>query len=193
MCFVNICQAGRFVDDLAKLGIIPDKTKRIPPPQLESDLLKLAYLRGYIDGDGHTCVCDGAERESFHLGVASSCQAILLWFKALCDRIFPFSYMDRDYSEVNEDNTNGAWHYNINGHRALRIISILSRIPTPELARKWKKPRLLELIEESKVSHPAIWAQRLPIEDEIDAYLSSLTPSPTATSTISFEHPPISV
>lgn len=176
MCFVNICQAGRFVGDLARLGIIPDKTKRIAPPQLEGNLLKLAYFKGYLDGDGCLSITEhegGIDR--LHLQIVSSSRAILLWSKNLIDQLFPFSYMDRPYSEVNENAASETWQYNITGYRALRIVHLLSRIPTPELARKWQKPRLLEMIEESKVSHPAIWSERLPIEDEIDRHLAPIS------------------
>lgn len=175
MCFVNICQAGKFVDDLARLGIIPDKTKRIAPPQLKNDLLKLAYVKGYIDGDGCLCVANTATGDKFHVGIISSCRPILVWIKELIDRLFPFSYMNRAYSDVNENTASETSQYNISGHRAFRVISILSRIPTPGLARKWQKPRLLEMIEESKASYPAIWAERLPIEDEIDRHLAPIS------------------
>ncbi len=174
-CFVNICQAGRFVDDLARLGLIPDKTKRLPPPQLESDLLRLAYLRGYIDGDGCLAVCDCVDGERFNIGIVSSCQSILEWIKQLVDRVFPISYRGTTTS-VNRSTSSDVWDYKVNGHRALRIVHILSRIPTPELARKWRQPRLLAMIEASQLSHPSIWSTRLPIEDEIDRFLHNPTP-----------------
>lgn len=179
MCFLNICQAGRFLDDLAKMGIIPNKTKRIPPPCLESDVLKLAFYKGLIDGDGTMPITYGTR---FYIGLISSCESILEWSKELMDRLFPFSYMDREFSKVNSA-PSGAFTYNISGHKAFRIVSILSKIPTPCLARKWQQPRLLEMIEESKVSHPEIWATPLPIEHEIEEFLkNNVSPSPSTTS-----------
>lgn len=169
MCFINICQAGRMIDDLSRMGVIPDKTKRIPPPALDSNLLKLAWIKGYIDGDGCLSITNN---HKVCIGIISSCPAILHWIKAIIDPIFPTSYMDREYSNVNENATE-SWQYNVNGYRGIRIIDTLSRLPTPELARKWKRPRLLELIAEAKAnpSFAAAWAVRLPIEDEIDIYL----------------------
>ena len=170
MRFVNICQAGKFVDDLANLGIIPDKTKRIPPPKLDSELLKLAFLKGLIDGDG--CISISCGR--MHIGIASSCKAILDWAKEVVDRNLSTAYMDRSHANVIVGQT--AWHFNINGYRCARFIDLVSRIPTPELARKWKNPRVLEFIASAKTNPLFVgpWSIRLPIEDEIDAYLATL-------------------
>lgn len=170
MCSVTICQAGRFKDDLANLGVIQNKTKRIPPPRLDTDLLKLSYIRGYIDGDGSLAITNN---KLFGLSFVSSCEGILFWIKEAIDRIFPISYMERDFSTLHRSVSSEAYQYRISGHRALRIVSVLSRVPTPELARKWKQPRLWELIEESKASYPEMWSIRLPIEDEIDAFLAN--------------------
>lgn len=168
-CFVNICQASHMREDLAKLGIIPNKTKRLPPPILDSNVLRLAFLKGYICGDG--CISMTVE-DRVHIGITSSCKVILDWFKALVDELFPFSYMDRTHSVVTKNKESDSWQYNINGNRALRIISILSKIPTPCLKRKWENARLLEMIEESKIKHPTMWSVHLPIEDEIASFLA---------------------
>ncbi len=174
MCRLHICQAGRFVDDLAKLGIIQDKTKRIPPPQLENVILKLVFLKGYIDGDGCLSVTSMGK---VRIGIISSCEIILHWFRELIEANFPTEYMDREHSNINPNKASATWQYNIAGYRALRIIEILSRIPTPELERKWKRPELLERLAAAK-DNPLFaekWAIRLPIEDEIDAYVKNLS------------------
>jgi hypothetical protein len=129
----------------------------------------LAWIKGYVDGDGCLSITND---HKVCMGIISSCPAILHWIKATIDPLFPTSYLDREYSNVNKNATE-SWQYNVAGYRAFRVIDILSRLPIPELARKWKRPRLLELMAEAKAnpSFAEAWAIRLPIEDEIDNYL----------------------
>ena len=174
MCFINICQASHFVGDLAAMGIIPNKTKRIPPPRLKDNLLKLAWIKGYIDGDGHLGV---TAEDRVNVGISSSCETILHWIKKEIDDMFPTSYLYREYSSVNKA-PNEAWYYSIVGYRAFRVIDALSLLPTPYLARKWERPRLIELMAEAKINphFAAAWAKKLPIEDEIHACLRANMP-----------------
>lgn len=169
-CYLDVCQAGRFLPDLAQFGIIQNKTKRIVPPALTDDLLKLAYMKGYIDGDGCITVFEADGFKRCAMGITSSCKVILDWFRELNELYFPIQYFNREHSNVTK-NASESWQYNVTGYRALRIAEFLSRLPTPGLERKWAKPELHQLIAESKAKHPDWWSVRLPIENRLDALL----------------------
>lgn len=171
-CWLDVCQASRFLNDMEQYGLIPNKTKRLAPPRLANDLLKLAYLRGYIDGDGYTTVISLEGRDRLTIGITSSCKAILDWIKDLVDHNFPVQYFDRAYSSVTRNSSSNSWQYNVSGYRALRLAEVLIKIPTPVLDRKWNRDDLRALMTTSKLQRPEWWAVRLPIEDEVDAYLA---------------------
>lgn len=185
MKMINLCQVGRFLKDLEALGIIPNKTRRIPPPLLVDPLLRLAYLKGYIDGDGSLAVgLTGDKIGNVTISLVSSCRVILEWFKTVIDELFPTSYLNREYSNFRPSDNSDAWTYAINGYRALRIIEALQCLPTPELARKWRNPAVLEAIQQGRQNPlwAEEWGKRLPIDDAIDAHLAAhpdAVPTPT--------------
>jgi hypothetical protein len=172
MCKVSLSRARVLVDVLRDTwGIIPRKTHHLAPPKLNSNILKLCFCRGFIDGDG-TITADYT-RNSPIIRFTSSALKILIWFKELFDNLFPASLIGHNGHEPTIKKYKNCYYYSVSGGRCLKIVDIMSRLPTPVLDRKWNNPRFLAIMDRYKQKYPNVWAIRLPIEDEIDTFLST--------------------
>ncbi len=172
MCYISVSRAALWANDLKnKWGIIPKKTFHIVPPNIEDIILKFCFLRGYLDGDG-TITAD--YNKGYPLIRFTSCsETIVRWFETLFNEYFPDSLNGKGSSKPTNDYGNGnCYYYSVCGFRALKVVEILSRLPVPVMTRKWENPRILEIMESYKKRYPEQWARRLPIEDEIDAFLA---------------------
>ncbi len=173
---MNIWQMVNCVDDLeGTWGIHEGKTLRMRPPELDDLILKWCYIRGYYDGDGS--ITADYNTGYPNLTVTSSTYDILAWLKAMFDEYFPVDRLSlmahRGGANVTTPADERTWRLVLGGFRAAKIIDILSRLPTPFLARKWQNPRILAMIESYKTRFPAEWSVRLPIEDEIDTFVAA--------------------
>lgn len=183
LCYLRICQMRKCEKVLReKWGIVPRKTYRVAPPALTDNMLKLCYICGYLDGDG--TISADYDKGFPYIGFCSCSYQILNWFQEVFDDLFPCMLRGIPTALPRpRDSSKNCYLYTVSGFRALKIIDILSRLPLPFLQRKWKNPRILAIAEDYKQRYPNEWSIRLPIEDEIDAFLqkNNVTPSPSTT------------
>jgi len=114
--------------DLKKhFNITPRKSLTLEAPNLtEEDHIK-AYIRGYIDGDGHI----GKDRIGF-IGTES----VMEFIKEQFDNWVP-SCSYRGLSNVFQGTGENVFRYKVAGKRAWFILDELLAVKTPSLHRKW--------------------------------------------------------
>ena len=73
---------------LYKWGMIPNKTYRLPPSILETLELKLAFIVGYINGDGCINYYKSKKgKENFCIKFTNSSLQILQWIKQIAEKV----------------------------------------------------------------------------------------------------------
>lgn len=128
---INI-HSAKIVEDLAWFKITNRKTLTLEPPPLNGEQA-LAFLVGYIDGDG----CIGIEklkneRTRLRLSIIGTYNMIC-WAKAIFDDIAPFS------TNANPRKIGKVFQYSIASKKALHVLLELQKINVPKLGRKWNK------------------------------------------------------
>ncbi len=121
-------------DDLRKnFNITPRKSLTLQPPNHLSLKQSLAFIAGYIDGDG--CIFkEQPPTGHLRLGVQiTGTYEILCWIKALFDKIAPSEY------QASVRCVGRVYSYKIVGKKAELILEALLQIATPKLERKWAK------------------------------------------------------
>lgn len=121
-----------------------NKSQYLPPPNLIDESHILAYMVGYIDGDG--CIC--ITRDNYlSLKIVSSTKEILDWFKYWFDLwdsgIRACPAIPRKISGIN------CYEYRIEGNRVRTILNKLLVVRVPRLERKWNKVKIINNERES--------------------------------------------
>jgi hypothetical protein len=109
-------------------NIFPNKTLNLRPPSFASEKMVMAYIVGYIDGDGSI----GYYKNRPHLSVAGTFE-VLSFVKAYFDVWAPPS--ERYNSSVRP--RGNICVYQVTGQRAKKLIEKLSSLKVPKLERKW--------------------------------------------------------
>jgi LAGLIDADG-like domain len=156
MAQLRINSADHLTDSLKNIyGITPQKTYRISPPNLTDLYLKLAYFRGYIDGDGTVCFIN--ENDGMVIRIASETYAILDWMKNLVDSLPIVGRREKAY-EVNKTSNADCYYIAFAGIRAIKLFLILHALPTPYLVRKWDNPKMLDYVARYRSKHDDLFA-----------------------------------
>src|SRR3990167_4460436 len=138
-------------------GVIPNKTRRLTPPKLNSDLLKFCFLLGYIDGDGCICLVDRKSKNETELcfSIVSCSFDILIFFKDLIDKYF-MQYKLRNKHQIITQCTSSTSARNVRfaGMQALMFLDFFKDFPVPLLQRKWQNPKALEFLAQKKLEYP---------------------------------------
>lgn len=172
---LRICDCKKWHQDLERnFGVVPQKTCRLGPPNMTSVKYKMAFLIGTIDGDGTLGVSKTQyDYNRINIGIVSCGIDYLKWFKETLEYYFPYKYnLDKDRRITDTGYENGklkkAKHFGISGYAAGIIIDCLSKIDCiPKLDRKWKNPRLWEVIDKYKKNRPELFENNTP-ENLID-------------------------
>lgn len=135
-------------------NIVPQKTYRLGPTNLEDDNLNLAFCIGLIDGDGTIAIKydKNINRSDIYVHFCSCSKAIVEWYKNLLDRIF--SPKTKRVAQIGQQVGENVYRLTICGLRAAIIIDYLRQFPVWKLPRKWENPEILQKIEEYKQKHP---------------------------------------
>lgn len=113
-------------------NIVPRKSLILQPPNLLEQNFILAYIVGYLDGDGSIFWFDNNKR----LGVSFDGSKYLLdWIKYYIDLLVPY----KTISNVRKAHNAKSYQYTITGKRAYHVIDLLMTITVPRLVRKWNK------------------------------------------------------
>lgn len=165
-CYLTIHDSKKWEQNLKEnFGIIPNKTKRLQPPKLEDDFLKLCYIIGYTDGDGTITMSD----KNFTFIVikyTSSSINIVQWIKEILDGKFNKRLVNRGDVKILKMRDCNCYSYSISGIRALTMINCLKNFPVPKLARKWQQPKILEYLEQMKQKYPQFFTETLTVPPE---------------------------
>ncbi len=121
--------------------ITPRKSLTLEPPENLDYECSLAYIKGFLDGDGcaHFRKKDGSFQMHFY-----GTEAVLLWIKAFFDQYSPH-YTDewrtkkRCNAEIQQ--AEKIYHYTVGEYRSLHIAREILNLDLPELPRKWDRIR----------------------------------------------------
>lgn len=128
---INI-HSAKIVEDLAWFKITKRKSLTLEPPPLNGEQA-LAFLIGYIDGDGCIRVEKLKNRSPrLRLSIIGTYN-INCWAKAIFDEIVPFA------TNANPRKVGNIFVYSIASKKALHVLSYLQKINVPKLGRKWNK------------------------------------------------------
>src|ERR1700733_4833057 len=130
-CQIEISNAEKIIHDLnVNFAIHKQKSLTYTHPELQGDLA-LAFLKGYIDGDGHI---DVEKRK--RLSVCGT-RETLTWIKTIFDEYSPARSSNGLIADVRQQGN--IFAYEIGGQRAIKMLEILAAVPCPALPRKWDK------------------------------------------------------
>jgi len=143
-----IISEPKWIFDLQKYyNIIPNKTLRLGPPNLNDEYLKFCYLIGYIDGDG--CINFDQKRNRLTIKIISSSFHSISW----CHDLIYNKFKNASLTKKTNNYRLSSYGYpslDVNGLRAAVIFDYLSKFDLPKLKRKWQQPLVLEYINEMK-------------------------------------------
>lgn len=126
------------VEDLRRnFNITPAKTFTLKPPNITKTKQILAFIKGYIDGDGtvSTYKLTNNERKTIRTQPYISCvgtKHLMNWMLNQLDK-----YVDLKNNSVCK-NIN-IFEICISGNKAIELSRIFSKLNTPALSRKWNK------------------------------------------------------
>ena len=141
--YIRFESAKSWTDALAHhFGITINKTLRSKMPELPTNLLKLSFMRGMVDGDGYVTVL--TKGKSGSLGICGANREIILWFKQVVDSLHLPTLSYRPQNIMQPENES-CYYWKISGLTASILFELFRCLPTPGLARKWEDPRLLEI------------------------------------------------
>lgn len=141
--------------DLARnFNVVPNKTHRLRPPNLETDLLKSCYLIGLLDGDG--ALSYSTQNMTPNIAYGSASRDIVEWVREFVESRFPYK-MRATKTEVRELLDGHYYHYNVYGISAVKLIELFRTINVPKFTRKWENPILLKIIDRYHEKWPELF------------------------------------
>jgi hypothetical protein len=141
MVKLSISSAQQAITDLkTNFNLTPQKTLTLKPPNVTGDNA-LAFIAGYIDGDGSVLLgFKQRKRVSDYPEISISAAGtfeVLSWIKCIFDEMCPPD-INRTSSQVLKQKDTNIWVYKIGGTRAVCIIETLLKLSLPiRLKRKW--------------------------------------------------------
>ncbi len=140
-------------------NLVPNKTFRLGPINIEDKNLILCYISGAIIGDGSVeyrkIVKGDKTYDSITTGVCSVSKPFLEWIKLKIDEYFPkVGCRECNLSLQKRDNV---WKFYVSGLRAAIILDYLKQLPIPLLPRKFENPKVVEYIENKKKQYPNLF------------------------------------
>jgi hypothetical protein len=134
---LNICGVPGWIADLEQIfNITARKPLTLaPPPKIPDRDCALAFIVGYLDGDGSIHVSSHRYKDRTYHSIVISFRGtgeFLRWIKAYFDRLVP---PRRGEASVTESGRHP--EYKVGGSRAEAILRVLASLDVPRLARKW--------------------------------------------------------
>lgn len=141
----------KWIKDLEKYyNIVPNKTLRLGPPNLNNEYLNFCYLIGYIDGDG-TIYFDQNKKQLCIKAISISYD-IIDWCHKLILNKFEKSCIRQKENKVKLHMSKYPY-FAVEGLRAAVVFDYLYKFDLPKLKRKWEQPLIHKYIEQIKKSH----------------------------------------
>jgi len=135
---ITMCNAHfnseKLVDDLEKnFNIIPQKTFKLIPPNIEEKELIDAFMVGYIDGDG--CITTRKKYGTLGFDIRSTIE-LNNWFLKRIEEVCE----DKINAKLQiEDNSKNHSRFKIQSSKSEKVLRYLNKIDVPKLQRKWGK------------------------------------------------------
>jgi intein/homing endonuclease len=121
----------KIIEDLERnFGIVPQKSLIIQPPENLSENLALAFIIGYIDGDGciHRTYSKNRTKLRLHVvGTKFMCE----WIKAQLSAVCPPSY------QAHVRPMKSVYVWSVAGFHGEEILRHLQEFDVPKMIRKW--------------------------------------------------------
>ena len=126
----------KLIHDLKdNFGIEPQKSLTYSHPSGLTPEQALAFIKGYVDGDGHVKTTG----KRIRIGATGTLET-LTWIQEHFDRIAPPRSPKKHAKPRKIKGCNG-YYYEVTYGRAEIIIAAMKELDTPELPRKWSQPR----------------------------------------------------
>lgn len=125
-------------------GFDENKTLRTSPLNLPTLKHKLAYIKGYIDGDG--CITQDGTKSGIIFSICGCNKEMIEWIKSVIDSLNLPSLSNRE-DTVTRREGESCYYWRLGGLSAAILHQLLVRVPTPSLERKWKTPKILPIID----------------------------------------------
>ena len=135
LCSVlTVCGVRDWVHDLKEnFNVVERKSLILEPPTTLSRKCGLAYIIGYLDGDGS--IFYQTTPWKVYLGVSVvGTKKVLVWIKKQFDVL-----IKPGPRVANVGRGKKGYQYRVTGDRALKILHKLDTIKTPRLERKWRR------------------------------------------------------
>lgn len=178
---INLEGAFEWTADLERhFGITRDKMLRCPPPNLPTLAHRLAYIRGYVDGDGFvTCnPNDGV----MSISVCGVNREMIAWVKDVVDSMDLPTAKKTALAMIRQATDENCYYYHVRGFRAAVLFELLRRLPVPHLARKWDNPAVVAIVDRWKARvdlwPPDVFFDNLLRLRDIDALDGSVAHNP---------------
>lgn len=153
MCALRLYSAYQLAADLEKnFGLTPNKTHRLPAPNLTDPHLQLCYLAGLLDGDGCVCI---SNQGRLAISYTSSSLGIIGWVKTFVESLNLDRLSDKG-GKVRKVATANAYTYQVAGLKAIDLIHRVQKLKpegVPILDRKWDNERLNSYIAAFEAKH----------------------------------------
>ena len=149
--YLTFSDAKKWSDDLQKSwNITENKSLTLTAPNFNKLNLSLAYLLGIINGDGTIGIQKSNNKEYFYIRLLGT-RNLLEWAKnrfeeALKEKIDGEVHIERDGTSV--------YLLQVNGIQAVKLFEKMKVLNCIQLARKWKNPQILKLVEDYKSKYP---------------------------------------
>lgn len=152
-CHLVFNKAQKWCDDLwNNWNIGPRKSHTLmPPTKLKTIELKLSYISGAIDGDGHISLISEPNHNfgsSLKIGIIGTTE-LLQWIKETFDYLTPYD----NVRSIVKTRYKNICTYAISGIRAYLISKCILSLDIPRLNRKWNNARnFIQRIENEPLS-----------------------------------------
>lgn len=117
-----------------KFNIVEKKSLILQPPHIVEFDKIMAFIKGYIDGDGSIYDLE-RDKGVFNIGIAGT-ENMLSWIRDRFESIVPPKKVD---SQKVFKGVGNYYTYNVWGSRAEVLINLFKDLKTPYLKRKWNQ------------------------------------------------------
>jgi len=161
MISISLNRCSNIAKDLENnFGIVPNKTYRLMPPNIMTLEQKLAFIVGYIDGDG--CITGNKDQDNYNMTIAftSSGLKMLEWIQQIIESLNLYAQIPRK-NTIHKLNHAECYVLRYSGSRAVQLYRLLKAVPVEKLERKWNTERILKYMSWIEKNRPK-W-----LEDDI--------------------------
>lgn len=135
-------------------NLVPNKTFRLGPTNLQDKNLNLPFLIGVIDGDGS--IEYSKIRNGMAISFNSASKKFIEWIKEAIDKEFP--PISSRTANVSQHSKDKYYRFYLYGVRAAIVFDYLSKFPVPKLERKWQNSEVLDYVAKCKQNHPDLFS-----------------------------------